>query len=208
VNKPIDFSLKRFVRVWVYWAIGFWLVVGLICYVNGALNSEAAFGIGIGGSMFALEVCAGWYCGLMIWQMRQLLLSSEELWPDEHFYLQPPTVVSHFRSGRALLIWEAVGGQLFLTNRRLIFLALRGQFWHYRLDIDLGEIVTAEAGNLFGPVAGGLRVVTTAGQSELFGFGAARYLLASEWAAAIMLARYRSDPERDWAEESPPARDG
>jgi hypothetical protein len=204
VNKPIDFSVKRFVRVWLLWAFGFWLVVGLISYVNGALDSVAALFIWIGGGLFALWMCACWYSALLVWQIRPLNLSSEELRPGEKFCLQPPTVITHFRSGRALLIWEAIGGKLFLTNRRLIFVALRGQFWHYRIDIDLEEIVTAEACNLFGPVAGGLRVGTTAGKSELFNFGAVRYLQTSEWAAAIMLARYRSDPERDWSETSSP----
>src|SRR5262245_52281959 len=46
-QMKIDFSLKRFLRVGLILAVGFWLVVGLCCAVWGTITVEGIIFIGI-----------------------------------------------------------------------------------------------------------------------------------------------------------------
>jgi hypothetical protein len=110
-----------------------------------------------------------------------------------------PGTLVHYRTGQPARFWDGVGGKLFLTTQRLIFVTHRGQPWCYTLSLSLAEIANADTYQLFNSIPGGMRVTTSEGRKELFTFGAIRELEADRWAAAILLARYRAYPQ--WGTE-------
>ena len=106
---------------------------------------------------------------------------------------QTPGAIVHYRTGQPRRALDAVGGKLFLTSHRLVFLAHRGQPFHYRLDLPLQEVADVAACETVLGLRGGLRVSTAGGKEELFTFGAAREAEAHRWREAILRARDEAD---------------
>jgi hypothetical protein len=151
--------------------------------------------IGIGSVLIGFFIGVGCYLVQLAKDIRSLSLRTEDLLPTEAILLKTPGSAVHFKTGRPSRFWEAVGGKLFLTTHRVVFLAHRGQPWHYRLSIPLEEIASAETCKVARAFTGGLKVQTTAGNAEIFTFGAVRDLDADLWVDSIYQARYRANPD-------------
>jgi hypothetical protein len=152
-----------------------------------------------GSIEIGLLVAACFYLVQLAKHMRRLHLDSQGMLPEEVVRME--CFCCHFRTGRAPKFWEAVGGKLLLTSHRLAFLAHRGQPWHYRLFLPLEQIAKADSCPLIWGIQGCMRVTTLAGKQELFNFGAIHEELEAErWAAAILQARYRANP--DWGSDN------
>ena len=134
--------------------------------------------------------------------IRTLHLPAKELAPSEAVLMETPHCIVHYRTGRPLRFWDAVGGKLVMTSHRLVFIAHHGQPWCYRIVLPLEEIARAEGTDEMRGFPGMLRVITVAGKRELFAFGAIRELDANRWAAAILHARYRLNPEWGASDET------
>ena len=148
-----------------------------------------------GSVEIGLLVAGCFYLVQVVKDMRSLNLDGEDMLPEEEVIAE--CFCLHSRTGRPLKFWEGIGGKLILTNRRLAFLAHRGQPWHYRLSIPLEQIAKAEACALLGVIPGGMRVTTVGGEQELFSFGTMHEELEAErCVAAILQARYRANPDR------------
>jgi hypothetical protein len=175
-------ALLAFAGIVIAFASQGWLLAGVVL---GA----------VAGHVIGLLVAGVFYLVAVTRNIARLRVPPKELGPGEVVVLEMAGTLVHFRSGRPVRSWEGVGGKVVLTSRRLVFLAHRGQPWHYRVELPLGEIAAAEAVPVLNGLPGGLRVVTTAGKRERFMFGVHRDLDAEQWAAAILLARYRAYPE-------------
>lgn len=194
-----DLSLKRFLRVGLCVAGLFWLALGLFFAARGGAGWEDFFGIAVAGALVGFLASSCRYLVLLAREIQQLHLPVEKLEEGEEVLLETLHSMVHYRTGRPSRFWEAVGGKLYLTNQRLVFLAHRGQPWHYELSLALDAIVQAETCLILDHIPGGLRVLTAAGEEELFTFGAVHELEADRFAAGILLARYRAYP--DWTPE-------
>jgi hypothetical protein len=178
--------------------LGLGFFIGLHCWTDLDLEESllAAVALGVLGAFLVAGTC---YVLQLTLELHRMRLPADELEPFEALTLDMKGTLVHFRTGRSWRFWDAVGGKLFLTDRRLLFLAHRGQYWHYRLSIPLGQIANAEPAAVFGGIPGALRITLVDSKQELFTFGAVRGLEADRWAAAILLARYRAHP--DWGAE-------
>jgi hypothetical protein len=184
---------------------GFLLIAGSIGVVAGVVigTCRALLGpvalyefalISAGGVVIGLMVAGVCYLVQVIKDIQTLHLPAEELAPSETVLMQTPHSIVHYRTWGSFRFWEAVGGKLVLTSHRLVFIAHRGQPWCYRLALPLEEVARAE-GEEAGDIPGTLRVITLGGKKEVFTFGVVRELDAGRWAAAILRARYRLNPE-------------
>lgn len=83
-----------------------------------------------------------------------------DLAPGETIQFQTPA--NHFKG------IEAVGGLLYLTNRRLIFKSHKLNIQNHELSIDLSDIKKTDRFRTFGMINNGLMVETGSGGSEKF----------------------------------------
>ncbi len=144
----------------------------------------------IGGGLCGLLACGILHLLLVQRHLAGLSIPTEDLNESEVQLLKSAGSMVHFRSGRPLRFWEAVGGKIFLTNEVLEFQAHRGQPWVYRLTIPLSAIERAAPLKVLRLFRGGLRVERKDGSFELFTFGAFRKDNNSEgWASAIMAVK-------------------
>ena len=191
-----NFSWKHFWLIWLGSAVLFGLGVGTYLGLRGALGTESLFLLGIGGLEVGFVVAGLYYLVVVVPAVIRLRFPVEEFREGEEILL-PAVAVVHFKTGRPHRFWEGVGGKLFLTNQRVVFLAHPGNIWHYRLFIELEQIARAEDFLLFGGLRGAVRLVLTDGKEELFNFGPVRDLTAERWAAAVLLVRYGAHPEME-----------
>lgn len=189
---------ERLVRTLVVSAVVIWLVAGGYVLLRGGPRLGEELGIVVLVGTFAGLLSAGiHYLVLHALEIRNLRFPADELRDGEQVLRQSPGSIAHYSGGSSLRTWEAVGGRLFLTDQRVVFVTFRMQLRCYRLATDLSDVRKVEAGAGLKP--GELRL-TTAQTRELFTFGVFRHLEAEEWAAAILLARYRAHPDREWPE--------
>jgi hypothetical protein len=112
----------------------------------------------IGGTVAG--VLFGWLSGILqkikfkpeTWQL--------ELEEDETVLFQKPA--NHFKGV------EGVGGQLYLTNKRLLFISHRLNVQNHRLSIPLTNIQNIEQYKTFGIVSNGLSIHTNKNTTERF----------------------------------------
>jgi hypothetical protein len=191
-------SLKGFLTIAS--VVGLFSGVGIIycAQVSDVGLLEVVF-ISFGSVVIGLVAASHFYLVQLWLEIRNMRLSEEDLLPSESVVMESPGTLVHCRTGRPARFWNAVGGKLFLTTHRLIFVTHRCQPWCYTLSLSLGKIAGADTCQLFETIRGGMRVTMTGGKKELFTFGAVRELEADRWAAAILLARYRGYPK--WGTE-------
>ncbi len=178
------------------------LLVEVICVFVGVGNLGSRFffdqGWLIPTTLLSFIVALSCHGLQLVLHFRRLHLTAEHLLPSESVLLETSYAVIHYRTGRLWSVWGHVGGKLVLTSHRLVFLAHRGQPWWYRLALPLEEIERAESSESFSALPGYLRVTTMAGKQELFAFGPIREIETDRWAAAILQARYRLNPDREY----------
>ena len=80
--------------------------------------------------------------------------------PGENISFQTPA--NHFKG------IEAVGGKLYLTNKRLIFKSHKLNIQNHQLDINLTEINSVGRYNTLGVIDNGLSVITNQNKTEKF----------------------------------------
>jgi hypothetical protein len=148
-------------------------------------------------------VAGGVHLAQLMHEMRNLTLAAEDLLAGEEVMLESEGSMVHYRRGRQGGIFDSVGGRLVLTNRRLVFLAHRGQPYHYRLSLPLGEIAHLEVWPDAGIRQGELLVEMKDGQRQLFTFGFVRAVEPEIWAGSI--ADYR---EQAYLSQDGPANQG
>lgn len=166
-------SLRRFLRIMRLWSVPFGVLFGLLGPNLGLAPGIA--GLGFWDALLLRSfLCA--FLSFVIASVVYLVLITKDLaqlsLPDR----QPGEVVRkwtqgssvHYMTGRRLRFWEATGGRLFLTNRRLVFCAHEGQPWVYVLRIPLDHVARVERFNL---CANGLIIETKEGRRELFNLG-------------------------------------
>jgi hypothetical protein len=150
---------------------------------NGPLTGAFLFG-------FMTFVVVGGITYLVYYTkcVNALDLPENELESDEILWGKNGQSMVHYKTGNAYKFWEAVGGKLYLTNKRLEFRAHGGQPWVYRLTIPLQEIRKATPVYILAIVPGALRIERIDGTTELFTFGAT-FDVSLEWANAIIAFR-------------------
>jgi hypothetical protein len=189
-------SLRGFLIMATVVALASGAAIGVYASRGRPLESLDIALIGIGSVLIGLFVGACIYMFQLTKDIRTLRRRAEEqLLPSERILLETPGTIVHYKRGQPSKAWRTVGGKLFLTTQRLVFLAHRGQPWHYQMSFPLEEIATVEPCLILGTFTGGLKLVTIAGSKELFTFGAIRDLESDRWAAAILRARYHAKPE-------------
>jgi hypothetical protein len=168
--------------------------------LSGVARWDEALGIvflcGTFAGLFAVGIH---YLVLHALEIRNLRMPDDELREGEQVLRQSPGSLVHYGSGGPFRPWSEAAGRLFLTDQRVVFVSFRMQFRYYRLSFELGELLKVEAGEGLRP---GELLLTTGQGQDRFTFGLVRHLEAEEWAAAILLARYRAHPDRDWSQES------
>jgi hypothetical protein len=186
-------SLRGFLTIAALAALPTGVAIGGYCAVTGVLGPGEAALVVLGSVVGGFLVAGVVYLVQLARELRTLHLPPEELLDSEAVVMQTPGSIVHYRTGRMSRVWDAVGGKLVLTNRRLFFLAHRGQPWRYRVVVPLGEVAAVASSLEAGTFPGLLQVTTTQGKEETFTFGAVRELEADRWAAAILQARYRAE---------------
>jgi hypothetical protein len=181
-------SLKGFLAIAAVAAVVCAAAAGVACALADRLDVEAGAAILAGGVALGLMTAGVVYLVQLTAEVRRLDLDPDELLPGESLLMQTAGPMVHYRTGRPRRPLDGVGGKLFLTTHRVIFLAHRGQPWHYRLDIPLEEIEEAAPCKVWPGVRGGLQVSVAGGRREVFTFGAVRAAEADEWGEAIRLA--------------------
>jgi hypothetical protein len=193
-GRPV--RTARFIPTLVVPAVVIWLLAGgyVVLRDGPDLGEELGFVI-LSGTFAGLLAVGVHYLVLQAHEIRNFRFPPDELREGEVVLKVSRSL--HFPGRNQLWLWDAVGGGLFLTDQRIVFVTYRMQFRYYRLSFELDHILKAEAGEGLRP--GELWLTTQQGQ-DLFTFGALGYLDAEEWAAAILLARYRAHPDREWSE--------
>lgn len=194
-------SLREFVRTSLLTAAVVWLAVGGYILSQRPPAWEDFILLGIGGLEAGFFMGGIRYLILHLHDVATMRFPADELGDGERVLMESTGSIVHYRTGRTTRFWEAVGGRLYLTNRRVVFITFRGQWWSYRISLKLDSILRAETCPILNTFAGGL-CLTTAEGKDLFTFGAVRELEVERWAAAILLARYRAHPDRDWSQET------
>lgn len=192
-------SARRFILTLVGTAVVVWLVGSayVLHRIPPGWDRELAM-------FFLLGTCAGLaavgilYLVFHAVEIQTLCFPAEQLRESEQVLRHSPGSLVHYASGGPFRPWSEAGGRLFLTNQRVVFVTFRMQLQYYRLSFELGDILKVEAGEGLRP---GEPLLTTGQGQDRFTFGAFRYLEAEEWAAAVLLARYRAHPDREWSEQ-------
>jgi hypothetical protein len=107
-------------------------------------------GLLAGLSLAGFALCAGF----ALWR-RSRLTRADPRRPGERLFAQGPA--NHLRG------WEAVGGGLYLTDRRLLFRPHRFNFHRTEASIPLDEILRAETRATGGVIPNGLWITTPSG---------------------------------------------
>jgi hypothetical protein len=189
-------SIKGFLRIALLLQITSGIVISLICWLSSDVGWTELAWIGLGSVEIGFFFAACCYLVQVTRDMRRLRLSPEEMSPSECVIMEASCGHFHARPGATHVgPLNSVGGRLILTTHRLVFLAHRGQPWHYKLFVPLEDVAKASMCDLFGVISGGLRVNRIDGDAELFNFGAMQDLNADRWAAAILRARYHLNPD-------------
>lgn len=115
-------------------------------------------------------------------------LPAGELSADEEL-VEPPSRTMHFATGNPKRLFTAIGGKLFLTNRRLLFRTHRGQQRYYLLVLRLADIRDVAECQVGPGIPGGLRVVLSDGREEFFNFGIWYAVEAKRWVGVILWAQ-------------------
>lgn len=133
------------------------------------------------GVIAGFVITGGWTFELLVTAMARVQLEAAELMEGE-------TVV-RWSSGthQPRRTIHAIGGKLFLTNRRLVFKTHAGQGHGYRLSIPLASIFAAGVYPLDTLGLYGLRVERTDHSFEVFNLGI--QVNVEVWADAITTAR-------------------
>jgi hypothetical protein len=120
-----DFSLKRFFHIAHVGSIVIGFLIG--SFAGPAANAEERILRGLCGGMLGFMLSGGFYLFLITKDLQKLEIPDEELNESEFALVKNAGSMVHYKSGRPLRFWEAVGGKLFLTNQVLEFRAHRGQ---------------------------------------------------------------------------------
>jgi phosphate/sulfate permease len=112
----------------------------------------------IGGAIAGLLF--GWLIGIFLKSKIINTTSKIETESDESVLFETPA--NHFKG------IEAVGGRLYLTNKRLIFKSHKLNIQVHELSIDLGEIKSADRHKTLGLVNNGLSITTSQSVTEKF----------------------------------------
>jgi hypothetical protein len=181
-------TLRGFLTITALAAVVCAIAISSYLALTGALTGESAAFTAI-GSLFLGFMLAG--CCYMVRLKRELQLLDlprNRLQPNERMIRKSVGCMVHYKGGNPSRTWEGVGGKLFLTSQRLVFLAHRGQPWHYQLYLPLADILTVEPCDAGPGVPGGLAVLLAGGRREVFSWGALRFEDADEWTDDVMAA--------------------
>ena len=105
-------------------------------------------------------VLFGWVIGLFSKSKFVKETTKVDTEPDENILFQTPA--NHFKG------IEAVGGKLYLTNKRLIFKSHKLNIQTHQLDINLTEINSVDRYKTLGVIDNGLSIITNQNKIEKF----------------------------------------
>lgn len=108
----------------------------------------------IGGFLF------GWLIGVFAKSNFVKATSKIETETDEDVLFETPA--NHFKG------IEAVGGKLYLTNKRLIFKSHKMNIQNHELSIDLNNIKSVDRHKTLGLIDNGLSIITSQSMTEKF----------------------------------------
>jgi hypothetical protein len=185
-------TLRGFLSIAVAAALAGAIGVGSYLAVVGNLNGKNIALTGLFCVLLGFMFAACWYLVQYGRELKSLDLSPDQLEPHERVLRRSGRPIIHYKTGKLWKTWQGVGGKLFLTSQRLVFLAHRGQPWHYQLYLPLTDIVTVEPSDAGPGVPGGVAVILDGGRREVFGWGAIGFLATDEWIDAIMAASKRA----------------
>lgn len=147
--------------------LGFGGAMALFYITQNLLSREAGSGRSTVGIILA-GLLAGLITGLVFVVLMQWFAKSKmgtkgiqfELEVGEEVVFQTPA--NHNKG------LEAVGGQLLLTNQRLVFKSHKVNIQNHELSLNRGEIIGASRFKSFGMVNNGLKVILSNGSEEKF----------------------------------------
>lgn len=157
--------LANFLRA----GVPFGLIFGIGMYFAGGLGMALVVGLG-SGLAFGLGIA------VFAEIQRRRFLANRPDFGDEILLHEGPA--NHFRGA------EAVGGWLYLTSRRLLFLSHGMNVQNAAWEHPLAGIRTVETASTVGIIPNGLRLTTSAGATERFVVQGRR-----KWKDAIEKAR-------------------
>ena len=153
--------MLRFLKMTFFTGVPFGLFMGLfLSFKNGI-----SLGIGLGlasGLSFGLLLAA-----FATWQGSRFERKAPSL-DGEQLLKQGPA--NHFRG------WEGVGGWLYLTNKRLLFLSHSVNIQNHALSMPLTEIEEIQTCSTAWIIPNGLRIVTAQGVERFVVEGRRRWL--------------------------------
>jgi hypothetical protein len=155
----------RYLKTFIYSSLAFGVVMGAVFSLRGGLRYGMSIGLGCGVLFGALITAFAMYQAKKFTTNRPL---------DADETLVHEGGANHFVTG------EAVGGWMYMTNRRLLFVSHAINVQSHTLSIPADEIASAVKGNAMGVIPNQLLLTRIDGSTEKFVvFGAA------EWAALI-----------------------
>ena len=122
-------------------------------HVLGIVISSLVGGV-VGG------LISGWLAGSFA--KAKYFVKGAELVPDKDETIELETIANHFKG------IEAVGGKLYLTNKRLIFKSHKLNFQTHELLVNLDDVVKVNRYKVMGIVNTGLAVTTMMNKTEKF----------------------------------------
>lgn len=126
-------------------------------YTRGHITTLLISGV-IGGAIAGLLF--SWLIGIVGKSKFINTVTKIETEPDENVLIETPA--NHFKG------IEAVGGKLYLTNKRLIFKSHKLNIQNHELFIDLPDIKSVDRHKTLGLVNNGLLITTSQNMKEKF----------------------------------------
>ena len=109
-----DFSLKRFLRIAQVASTLVGAIIGLLVEAPG--NVEAMILRAVGGGLAGLMISSCFYLFLVKKEVALAEIPKAELNDSEAVLLKNAGSMVHYKTGRPLRFWEAVGGTLQVTS--------------------------------------------------------------------------------------------